>query len=146
MTSGYTSFIPDIKVQPNPCGTIEGDTTYHHDFKKTEKKYMDLHHKNHFRTTDGIPAEYSRLFKQHRTSVTPTLNNLINFNPTIGLSSFEEHDTNKMLHGGIGSRPRFESVNNRNTEIVDKIADKKKPGNHPHTRPEHSQTLRVRRL
>ena len=146
MTSGYSGFIPDIKVQPNPCGTIEGATHYPHPFKKTEPKYINLHHKNHFRTTDGIPAEYSRLFKQHRTSVTPTLNNLINFNPTIGLTQFEEHDTNKMLHAGIGSRPRFESVNNRNTEIVDKIQDIKKPGNHFHTRPEHSQTLRVRRL
>ena len=146
MTSGYSGFINDVRVEPNPCGTIEGQTTYHHDFKKTEKKYMDLHHKNHFRSTDGIPAEYSRLFKQHRTSVTPTLNNLINFNPTIGLSSFEEHDTNKMLHGGVGSRPRFESVDNRDTQIVDKIQDIKKPGNHFHTRPEHSQTLRIRRL
>lgn len=146
MTSGYTGFIPDIKVQPNPCGTIEGATHYPHPFKKTEPKYINLHHKNHFRTTPGIPPEYSRLFKQHHTSVTPTLNNLINFNPTIGLSSFEEHDTNKMLHGAIGSRPRFESVNNRNTEIVDKIQDIKKPGNHFHTRPEHAQTLRVRRL
>jgi hypothetical protein len=146
MTSGYSGFINDIKVEPNPCGTIEGATTYHHDFKKTEKKYMDLHHKNHFRTTDGIPPEYSRLFKQHHTDVTNNLNNLINFNPTIGLTQFEEHDTNKMLHGGIGSRPRFESVNNRNTEIVDKIQDIKKPRNHFHTRPEHSQTLRVRRL
>ena len=146
MTSGYTGFINDIKVEPNPCGTIEGATTYHHDFKKTEAKYINLHHKNYFRTTDGIPPEYSRLFKQHKTSVTPTLNNLINFNPTIGLTQFQEHDTNKMLHGGVGSRPRFEYVNNRNTEIVDKIQDIKKPGNHFHTRPEHSQTLRVRRL
>ena len=146
MTSGYTGFINDIKVEPNPGGTMEGDTHYPHPFKKTEKKYMDLHHKSHFRTTDGIPPEYSRLFKQHKTSVTPTVNNLINFNPTIGLSSFEEHETNKMLHGGVGSRPRFESVDNRNTEIVDKIDDIKKPGRHYHTRPEHAQTLRVRRL
>ena len=78
MTSGYSGFINDIKVEPNPCGTIEGQTTYHHDFKKTEKKYMDLHHKNHFRSTDGIPAEYSRLFKQHHTDVTNNLNNLSN--------------------------------------------------------------------
>ena len=146
MTSGYTGFINDIHVEPNPCGTIESATHYPHPFKKTEAKYINLHHKNHFRTTDGIPAEYSRLFKQHHTSVTPTLNNLINFNPTIGITQFEEHDTNKMLHGAIGSRPRFEYVNNRNTEIIDKIADIKKPGNHFHKHPEHAQTLRVRRL
>ena len=146
MTSGYTGFINDIHAYERPCGTIEGQTTYHHDFKKTEKKYMDLHHKSHFRTTDGIPPEYKRFFKQHSTSVTPTLNNLINFNPTIGITQFEEHDTNKMLHGGVGSRPRFESVDNRNTEIVDKIDDIKKPGNHLHTKPEHSQTLKIRRL
>jgi len=146
MTSGYSGFVNDIKVEPNPCGTIEGQTTYHHDFKKTEKKYMDLHHKSHFRTTPGIPPEYSRLFKQHHTDVTNNLNNLINFNPTIGITQFQEHDTNKMLHGGIGSRPRFEYVNNRDTEIIDEIQDKKKPGNHFHTRPEHAQTLRVRRL
>jgi hypothetical protein len=146
MTSGHTGFINDINVEPNPTGRIEGDTHYPHPFKKTEKKYMDLHHKPHFRTTDGIPAEYSRFFHQHKTSITPTLNNLMNFNPTIGLSSFEEHDTNKMLHGGVGSRPRFEHVHNYNTEIVDKISNIKKPGNHYHTRAEHSQTLRVRRL
>lgn len=146
MTSGYSGFINDIHAYERPCGTIEGDTHYHHPFKKTNAKYMNLHHKSHFRTTDGIPPEYSRFFHQHKTSVTPTLNNLINFNPTIGLSSFEEHETNKMLHGGVGSRPRFESVDNRNTEIVDKISDIKKEGRHYHTRPEHSQTLRVRRL
>jgi len=146
MTSGYSGFINDIHAYERPCGTIEGDTHYHHPFKKTNAKYMNLHHKSHFRTTDGIPAEYSRLFHQHKSSVTPTLNNLINFNPTIGLSQFEEHETNKMLHGGVGSRPRFEHVHNYNTEIVDKISDIKKPGNHLHTRPEHAQTLRIRRL
>jgi len=44
------------------------------------------------------------------------------------------------------SRPRYESINHRDTEIVDKIQAWKKPGKHYHAYPQHSQTLRIRRL
>ena len=83
---------------------------------------------------------------RHHTSITADMNNLINFNPTSkGLTYFEEHETNKILHYQL-SRPRFDAIIMKDTEIVDKIDDMKKQGRHYHSYPQHSHKLTKRRI
>lgn len=140
-------FLNHMEYYNHPSGSLlMGAENYHHPFKKTEVDYFDKRHKSLYHKEGDIPPEYKRMFVQHHRSITNDMNNLQNFNPTIGTTYFEEHDTNKMLHGGVGTRPRYELFNFRDTHIPDKIDNWKKDGNHPHTRPEHSQKLMVRRI
>jgi hypothetical protein len=142
-----TGFIDDIKYHERPCGGIEGKYHYHHPFKYSEEDYFNKHHKNYFRNTDGIPEEYDRYFKQHHTSVTVDMNNLGNFNPTRGseATKFEHTETEKHLHYEK-SKPRYNEITHKNTEIVDKINDMKKPQPQFSIFSEHSQRLNIRRL
>jgi hypothetical protein len=142
-----TGFINDIKYSERPCGGIEGKYHYHHPFKYSEEDYFNKHHKNYFRNTDGIPEEYDRYFKQHHTSVTVDMNNLGNFNPTRGseATKFEHTETEKHLHYEK-SKPRYNEITHKNTEIVDKINDMKKPQPQFSIFSEHSQRLNIRRL
>ena len=140
-------FNNDIKYHDRPCGTMEGRYHFSHPFKLNEEDYFLKHHKNYFRSTDGIPEEYKRYFKQHHTSVTANMNNLINFNPTRGseATKFEHHDTEKHLHYEK-SKPRYNEITNKDTEIVDKIDDMKKSQPQFSIFKEHSQRLNIRRL
>lgn len=140
-------FNNDIKYHDRPCGTMEGRYHFSHPFKLNEEDYFLKRNQNHFRNTDGIPEEYKRYFKQHHTSVTANMNNLINFNPTRGseATKFEHHDTEKHLHYEK-SKPRYNEITNKDTEIVDKIDDMKKSQPQFSIFTEHSQKLRVRRL
>ena len=142
-----TGFINDIKYSERPCGGIAGRYHYHHPFKYSEEDYFNKHHKNYFRNTDGIPEEYDRYFKQHHTSVTVDMNNLGNFNPTRGseATKFEHTETEKHLHYEK-SKPRYNEITHKNTEIVDKINDMKKPQPQFSIFSEHSQRLNIRRL
>lgn len=127
-------------VSTDPSGTIKdiGKGTNPYDVN-----FQDKLNKPYFRNTESIPPEYERLQKQHNTSVTNELNNTMNFNSTsAGISYFEHHDTHKMLHYPE-SRPRFETENYRNTEIVDKINDARVDGRIYQNPIEHSQNLKV---
>ena len=127
-------------VSTDPSGTIKdiGKGTNPYDVN-----FQDKLNKPYFRNTESIPPEYERLQKQHNTSVTNELNNNLNFNATsAGISYFEHHDTHKMLHYPE-SRPRFETENYRNTEIVDKINDARVDGRIYQNPIEHSQNLKV---
>ncbi len=137
----------NLKPEPDPCGTISNNKHFHHQVHKVNETDMEKKvNKNHFRSTPAYPAEFKRMNVRHHTSITANMNNLINFNPTSkGLTYFEEHDTNKILHYQL-SRPRFDAVIMRETEIVDKIDDMKKAGTHYHAYPQHSHRLTKRRI
>jgi hypothetical protein len=140
-------FINHIEYYNNPSGSLlMGAENYHHPFRKTENMFFNKHHKSLYHKEGGISDEFKRTFHQHHRSVTNDINNLQNFNPNIGITYYKEHDTNKMLNGAVGTRPRYELFNFRDTSIPDKIDNWKKDGDHPHTRPEHSHKLMIRRI
>ena len=141
---------------PNPreCGEINSTKVKGHHAHKHfpfDKKVIDVFEKRHKSYNrmigSGIPPEFARLNQRYNTSTTNELLKTMHFNPTHGSerSTFYEHETNMHLWYPK-SKPRYENVNNRDTEIIDKINAWKKPGNHYQAYPEHSQTLRVRRL
>lgn len=139
-------FLNDMKYYENPSGSLlMGKNNYHHPFKKTEADFFKKHHKSVSHKKGDIPPEFKRRFHQHESSVTNDFNNLMNFNPTMGNTFFDEHETNNMLHGGVGTRPRYEVFNYKDTFHTNKIDNWKKPGNHTHTILEHSQKLNVRK-
>ena len=111
-------------------GELNGVNNYHMPFRKTEIDFFAKHNKNHFRTTEGVvdpTPHYSKYQHDHPTS---SLNYLQNFNPTNQIHTYyEETQGHRTLHNK-DQRPRFESVNGKNTEIVDEIdfmAKKKVP-------------------
>ena len=140
--------------QPNECGQLNATkSTGHHGhrhfpFSKQQVSNFIKHHKSFNRSEgNGVPPEYARYNQRYNTSTTAELMKTSLFNPTRGTerTSFYEHDTNMHLLYPK-SRPRFEEVNNRDTEIVDKINAMKKPGPYFEKRNEHSSRLKVRRI
>jgi len=141
-------------VETRECGELNttkiSGHTHHRHFPFNKKNVSDFikHHKSYNRMIgSGIPPEYARYNQRYNTSTTAELMKTSLFNPTMGSerSSFYEHETNMHLLYPK-SRPRYESVSNHDTEIVDKINAWKKPGKHYQAYPEHSSTLRVRRI
>lgn len=142
MTS--TGFINAVEYYERPSGSLlMGADNYHHLFKKREHNIFKKHHPSVYHKEGELAPEMKRRFYQHHTSVTNDLNNNMNFNPTKETTYFEEHETNKHLHYP-NTKPRYEIFNFRDTVSIDKIDDWKKDGNHPHTRLEHSNSLKVR--
>lgn len=140
--------------EPHECGELNATKVKgHHGHKHFpfDKGVIDIfnkRHKSYNRTYGrGNPPEFSRLNQRYNTSTTNELLKTALFNPTMGSEKqkFMEHETNMHLLYPK-SKPRFEAVNNRDTEIVDKIDAWKKPGKHYHAYPQHSHTLRLRRL
>lgn len=119
----------------------------HFPFDKTQIDIFNKHHKSHNRPSNGVPPEFSRLNQKYNTSTTNELMKTLLFNPTRGSekTKFEETDTNMHLLYPK-SKPRFESVDNRDTSIPDKIEALRKPGRHYHSYPQHSSSLRIRRI
>ena len=141
-------------VEPNEVGElnttkVKGHHAHKHfPFNKNAVNDFIKHHKSYNRMVGrGNPPEFARLNQRYNTSTTAELMKTMHFNPTMGSerSSFYEHETNMHLLYPK-SRPRFESVSNHDTSIVDKINAMKKPGKHYQAYPEHSSTLRVRRI
>ena len=140
--------------QTNECGELNTTkSTGHHAhrhfaFSKQQVSNFIKHHKSYNRMVGpGVPAEYARYNQRYNTSTTNELMKTMHFNPTMGSekTKFHEHETNMHLLYEK-SKPRFEAVNNHDTEIVDKINAMKKPGPHYEKRAEHSSRLRVRRI
>ena len=129
-------------VESNEVGELNGKTHFHYPFRINNATIFNKHHKSVYHKEGGIPPEYKRLNQRVHRSVTNDMNNLINFNPTRGSEKqqFEEHKTNMHLHYP-NSKPRYLLVNNRNTEIQDKIESMRKPGKHHFKYPEHSSFL-----
>lgn len=140
--------------QPNEVGElnstkVKGHHAHKHfPFDRGQIDIFNKHHKSYNRQVGrGNPPEFSRLNQRYNTSTTAELMKTMHFNPTMGSekTKFHEHETNMHLLYEK-SKPRFESVNHRDTEIVDKINAMKKPGKHYQAYSEHSSTLRVRRI
>jgi hypothetical protein len=140
--------------QPNEVGELnttksKGHHAHKHfPFSKGVIDIFNKRHKSYNRLYGrGNPPEFSRLNQRYNTSTTNELLKTSLFNPTRGSEklSFHEHETNIHLWYPK-SKPRYESVSNHDTEIIDKIQAWKKPGKHYQAYPEHSQTLRIRRL
>jgi len=140
--------------QTNECGELssqkmKGHHAHRHfPFSKQQVSDFIKHHKSYNRSEgNGVPSEFSRYKNITNTSTTNELMKTMHFNPTMGSekTKFLETETNMHLLYPK-SRPRFESVNNRDTEIVDKINALKKPGPHFEKRSEHSSRLKVRRI
>jgi hypothetical protein len=87
-------------------------------------------------------SEFKRLNKKQYNSVTNMLNNLQNFNATSkSLTQFEHHDTHKHMFKVNDSHKRYLLVNNRNTDIQDKIDKMRKKGPFYERYPQHSSFL-----
>jgi len=128
--------------EENPVGELNGKLNYHYLHRLNNIDLFNKHHKSHNRASDAIPAEFKRLNKKQYNSVTNMLNNLQNFNATSkGLTQFEHHDTHKHMFKVNDSHKRYLLVNNRNTDIQDKIDKMRKSGKHYERYPEHSSFL-----
>ena len=129
-------------VSTNEIGELNGKTHFHYPFRLNNIDIFNKHHKSLYHREGDIPPEHKRYNQKVHRSVTNDLNNLMNFNPTRGSEKqkFEEHHTNLHLHYPK-SKPRYLLVNNRNTEIQDKIESMRKPGKHFERYPQHSSFL-----
>lgn len=141
-------------VETNEVGELNATkSTGHHGhkhfpFSKAQVSNFIKHHKSFNRSEgNGVPAEFSRYNQRYNTSTTNELLKTMHFNPTMGSEKTKFHETESNLHLLYPkSRPRYESVSNHDTEIVDKINAMKKPGKHYHAYPQHSSSLKVRRI
>ena len=129
-------------VATNEVGELNGKKHFHYPFRLNNVDIFNKHHKSLYHKEGDYPPEFKRLNQKVYRSVTNDMNNLMNFNPTRGSEKqqFEQHPTNMHLHYSK-SKPRYLLVNNRNTEIQDKIESMKKPGKHYERYPQHSSFL-----
>jgi len=142
------NYVPDEVGELNSTKVKGHHGHKHFPFDKGVIDIFNKHHKSYNRMIgSGMPPEFSRLNQRYNSSTTNEILKTMHFNPTRGSErqKFEEHQTNMHLWYPK-SRPRFENENHRDTEIVDKIQAWKKPGKHYQAYPQHSQTLRLRRL
>ena len=116
----------NIPYYKDEIGELNGANNYHYPFRKTEVDFFAKHHKNHFRTMEGVVDPKSHYSKYQHDHVTSSMNQLQNFNPTNKIHTyFEESESHRTLHQK-DQRPRFETVIGKDTEIVDKIDFMKK--------------------
>jgi hypothetical protein len=129
-------------VSTNEVGELNGAKNFHYPFRINNTTIFNKHHKSVYHREGDIPPEHKRYNQRVHRSVTNDMNNLMNFNPTRGSEKqkFKEHHTNMHLHYPK-SKQRYLLVNNRNTEIQDKIEGMRKPGKHFERYPEHSSFL-----
>ena len=133
----------NIQPQEFPTGTLNttknNDTNYHMPFKKNEINFFNKRHKSHNRQIGQIPSQKHNV--KYNTSVTMDLNNLQNFNPTIGQVYFAEHQTNTTLRHDKHASKDINFTNYSYNRIVKEIDDIKKDQNIFHAYKHHSQTL-----
>ena len=140
-------------VNTDECGELnttkikDNHAHIHFPFYKNQIDIFNKHHKSYNRPANGVPPEFKRLNQRYNTSTTAELMKTMHFNPTMGSEKmgFYETDTNMHLLYPK-SKPRFSSVNNRDTSIPDKIDAWKKPGRHYHAYPQQSHSLKIRRI
>ena len=135
----------NTQIQEFPTGTLNStpfmDTNYHMPFKKNDINFFNKHHKSYNRQIGQIPSQIPHHNVKHNTSVTMNLNNLQNFNPTIGQLYFQEHDTNRTLRHDKHPSKDIEFTNYSYNKIVKEIDDIKNNNNVFHAYKHHSQTL-----
>ena len=142
------NYVPHEVGELNTTKVKNHSAHKHFPFDKGQIDIFNKRHKSYNRMIgSGMPPEFSRYNQRYNTSTTNEILKTMHFNPTMGSErqKFHEHETNMHLWYPK-SKPRFEAENHRDTEIVDKINAWKKPGNHYQAYPEHSHTLRLRRL
>ena len=138
----------NIQPQEFPTGTLNttkyNDTNYHMPFKKNEINFFNKRHKSHNRQIGQIPSQKHNV--KYNTSVTMDLNNLQNFNPTIGQVYFAEHETNKTLRHDKHQSKDIDFTNYSYNRIVKEIDEIKRDDNVFHSYKHHSQTLQPVRV
>ena len=138
----------NIQPQEFPTGTLNTttfmDTNYHMPFKKNEINFFNKRHKSHNRQIGQIPSQKHNV--KYNTSVTMDLNNLQNFNPTIGQVYFAEHQTNTTLRHNKHQSKDIEFINYPYNRIVKEIDEIKRDDNVFHAYKHHSQTLQPVRV
>lgn len=135
----------NIQPQEFPTGTLNTttfmDTNYHMPFKKNQIDFFNKHHKSYNRQFGQIPSQIPNHNVRYNTSVTMNMNNLQNFNPTIGQVYFQENQTNKTLRHDKHASGDIEFTNYSYNRIVKEIDEIKKNDNIYHAYKHHSQTL-----
>ena len=127
-----------IPYYKDEIGELNGANNYHYPFRETEINFFEKHHKNHFRTTEGVTDNKPHYVEYQHNHPTSFLNYLQNFNPTNpGIVYYEETQAHRTLYNK-DQKPRFEKVDNKDTHIIDKIDFMRKkpvpvvPFNHSH--------------
>ena len=140
----------NVFVEPDPTGRIDAtkQDKYNIQFRKNDANLMitEQHTDNYFRQEGDIPSQIPHYYKIHHESVTMNLNNLQNFNSTNpGITYFQEHETNKHIHGGKfhGHLPNETKPNHRDNTITDKIEKWRKRSNVFESPAEHSHKLNI---
>jgi len=107
----------ELKVMYNHAGVVSGNHLGHsfeqHEatgqivankknvlstpFNKDEIDIFKSRHKNHIREIEGYDHDIKKYYKIEHTHPTIMLSNLQNYNPTIGITYFEPHATDKLL-------------------------------------------------
>ena len=138
----------NVFVQPDPVGTIDAtkQDKYNIQHRKNDANLMitEQHTDNYFRQEGDLPSQIPHHYKIHHHSVTMDLNNLQNFNPTSkGITYFEEHETNKHIHGGgmHSHLPNKTTPNHKDMSIPNKIQQWTKRTNVFESPIEHSHKL-----
>ena len=129
--------------EPKPSGsTLQDNTNYHHLFRKDDIDYFNKHHKNHFRSVEGVTDLIPHHELYQHSSVTSMMNDLANFNPTSkALNYYKETESYKTLHNKE-QMPRMGFDNNFDLHIPNKI-DFMKKKELTHTLPSMVDSLRL---
>jgi len=135
----------NTQIEKFPVGTLNTtnfmDTNYHMPFKKSEIDFFNKHHKSYNRQVGQIPSQIPHHNVRYNTSVTMNMNNLQNFNPTIGQVYFQENDTNISLRHDKHPSGDIQFTNYSYNRIVKEIDEIKKDQKVFHAYKHHSQTL-----
>lgn len=112
-----------------PTGELNdiNSNNIHMPFSRNDVRFTDLRYKPTVREIAGFDHHHDYK-KQELTQVNPSVavfNDLYNYNPTQGVSYFDPHETDKLIHHPT-DKPRFELENYKNLDIQKEIqADKK---------------------
>lgn len=140
----------NTQIHEYPTGTLNTtrytDTNYHMPFKKSEIDFFNKRNKSYNRQVGDIPSQIPYHNVKYNTSVTMDLNNLQNFNPTIGQVYFAEHETNKTLRHDKHASKDIDFTNYSYNRIVKEIDELKKDNNVFHSYKQHAQTLQPVRV
>jgi len=129
--------------EPKPSGsTLQDNSNYHHLFRKDDIDLFNKHHKNHFRSVEGVTDLIPHHELYQHTSVTSMMSDLANFNPTSkALNYYKETEAYKTLHNKE-QMPRMGYHDNFNLDIPNKINFMKKK-ELTHTLPNMVDSLRL---
>ena len=112
-------------------------------FNKDEIDIFKSRHKNYIREIEGYDHDIKKYYKIEHTHPTIMLSNLQNYNPTIGITYFEPHATDKLIHHHE-SKPRYDKEYVYNMHIPQQLEAMRVNNPADHKPLEHSHKLKVR--